>query len=758
MEGNILKRQALVVAVLFLGLSLLSVLANAENIAPVVKAVVIEGNRKIDSASIGARLATKTGEALSMDSVRDDIRALYGIGYFDNIKVDIEEYDGGVRLHYAVTEKPSIMKVEFAGNKEVSTEKLQEQVSISAGAMADGKLIDDNTAKIVAHYEKEGFWDIEVFPILNLMSKDAAVLTYNIKEGDKIKVREITIEGNSGIETDAIRKVMQTDTAGIFSYFTSSGKYVSRVAREDIDRIKDLYHNNGYITVQVGQPELKISEDRKSMAITIRIIEGNQYSIGKVSVSGAVKMTSSEIEALVKTKPGDIFKRDVLRSDVIAITDYYADKGYAFTDVVPDINVRDKEKLVDLVMMIDEKSLVRVGRVNILGNVSTRDKVIRRELRLDEGDTYIPKLLRRSYQRINNLNFFESVELVPNPKPTDGLMDLAIKVKERPTGSLNMGGGYSSVDGLMATVDVTEGNLFGRGQTLKVSSEVSHKGNSYSVSFTEPWLMDKPLSLTTKIYDTRHEDLSYNKHARGLGLTLGKQISEYVRGSVGYSFERATISNISASASKEILAQEGTRDTSEISASLSRDTRDNYLNPREGSKYAVYTSLAGLGGDNAYTRIVLDTSWHWPMFTESALSFGSRIGYAKGIMGKELPLYERFYVGGMNSVRGHKYGAAGPIDPSDGSKIGGNKELIFNVEYIFPLAAEARLFGVLFFDSGSALNENQSFIGPDLREGVGAGFRWISPIGPLRLEWARNVDPRVGEEVYMWEFTFGTFF
>ncbi|MBI5141928.1 MAG: outer membrane protein assembly factor BamA [Nitrospirae bacterium] len=752
-----MKKQALVVALIILGLLLSIVHAHAENITPVVKSVMIEGNRKIDSASIGARLATKTGDALSMDSVRDDIRALYGIGYFDNIKVDIEEYDGGVRLHYAVTEKPSIMKVEFAGNKEVSTEKLQEQISVSAGAMADGKLIDDNTSRIVAHYEKEGFWDIEVFPILNLISKDAAVLTYNIKEGDKIKVREITIEGNSGIETGAIRNVMQTETAGIFSYFTSSGRYVGSVMRDDLERIKDLYHNNGYISVQVHRSEPDVSEDRKSMAITIKINEGAQYSIGKVSVSGAVKMPSSEIEALLKTKSGQLFKRDVLRSDVIAVTDYYADKGYAFTDVVPDISLREKEKLVDLVMLIDEKSLVRVGRVNILGNVSTRDKVIRRELRLDEGDTYIPKLLRRSYQRINNLNFFEAVELVPNPKPTEGLMDLTIKVKERATGSLNMGGGYSSVDGLMATVDVTEGNLFGRGQTLKVSSEVSHKGNSYSVSFTEPWLMDKPLSLTTKVYDTRHEDLYYNRHAKGLGLTMGKQLSEYVRGSVGYSFERATISNISDSASNEIKAQDGTKDTSEISASLSRDTRDNYLNPREGSKYSIYTTLAGLGGDNYFTRTVIDSSWHWPLFTESALSFGTRIGFAKGIESRELPLYERFYVGGMNSVRGHKYGAAGPLD-KDGGKLGGNKELVFNVEYIFPLAAESRLYGVLFFDSGSALREDQDFIGPDLREGVGAGFRWISPIGPLRLEWARNVDPRAGEDVYMWEFTFGTFF
>ncbi len=728
---------------------------------PVVKSIKVEGNKKIDTQSIKAKLSTKVGEPLSMETVRQDIRTLYEIGYFDDVRVDVDQSpEGGVILYFVLVEKPSLTKVEFAGNKELSEEKIKEHVLLSPGAMADSRLIDDNAEKIRLFYETEGYWQVSVFPILRIISKDEATVTFQIDEGEKVKVKKITFEGNKALSESEILAVMETKPAGLLSFITGSGKYVREAMRNDLERIKNLYHNNGYIAVKVAEPVIDLSDDLKSMEISISINEGDLFYTGTVSVTGPEKIQRSKIEELIKLKSGDIFRGNLLRSDIIAITDYYSDRGYAFADVVPDLNVLQEEKIVNIVINIAENSLVRVGKLNILGNEVTRDKVIRREVRLNEGDIYLPRLLRRSYERINNLNYFNTVELVPKPRPEEGLMDLDIKVDERSTGSMTMGGGYSSIDGLLATVEIVEGNLFGRGYTLKLKGEKSGRTNSYSLSFKEPWLNDKPISLNTSIYDQQRYYFDYSRRAKGFGVTVGKELSEYVRGSIGYNLESVDIIDVSEDASIIIKQQGewGKRTTSKVSLSLLRDSRDNYLYPRKGSRNSISVAFAGVGGENAFYRTVLDSSLHFPLFKNSAFSIRSRLGLAEGLFGEELPLYERFYVGGVYTVRGLDYGAAGPLDKETGEEFGGNKELIFNVEYTTPLVLSAQLYGVIFYDIGAGFDDNENIAWDGLRHGAGFGFRWISPIGPLRLEWGKNLYRKGNEPGNRWEFTFGTFF
>lgn len=756
-KGVLKKHTGLLCLFCFSVLSLNGIFASAVQAETVIKSVVIEGNRKIDTASIKARLSTKEGSVLSMDVIREDIRVLYSIGYFDDIKVDIEPYAGGVRLYIVVKEKPTIIRVDYAGNKEVSIDKIKEKVTLTPGSVADSRLIDDNVRKIRTLYETEGFWNSTVFPILRVSSDEKALVTFQIDEGRKVKVRNISFDGNTVFTDDELAAQMETKKKGLFSLITKSGKYVHGQMLSDLERIKNHYHNSGYITVKVGEPRLDLSEDKTSMNIVIPVEEGERFRVGTVTLTGPEQIPVPEVMALIRTSEGEWFNRGRLRSDVLAITEYYAERGFAFADIIPELNIRETENVVDLPIHVTENSLVRIGRINILGNTTTRDKVIRREVRLNEGDVYKPSLLKRSYERINNLKFFETVDIRPDPRPAEGTMDLNIKVTERPTGSLTIGGGYSTVDGLLATIEVTEGNLFGKGQILKVSAEKSDINLMYSLSFTEPWLFDIPLSLSALTYNQERQFDAYDKRAKGGGLSLGYSFTEYISSSIGYSYELADIFNVDDNAPEQIKGQTGERSTSKVRLSVTRNSQDNFLHPRRGSKNTFRGTLAGLGGDNAFYKLHYDSSWHFPLFEESAFSFRGRIGYADGLFGEELPLYERFYVGGMHTVRGYGYGDAGPKF-DNGENKGGNKELIFNVEYVVPLVSAARLYGVVFYDAGAGFDDDEGYSLALLRQSAGAGFRWISPIGPLRLEWAMKLDPEEGESKSKWDFTIGTFF
>ena len=445
--------------------------------------------------------------------------------------------------------------------------------------------------------------------------------------------------------------------------------------------------------------------------------------------------------------------------------------------MVPDLIPNDNDKTVQVLLKVEEGEKYRVGRIEVLGNTKTRDKVIRREIRFAEGETYDSAKLKRSYERINNLNFFESVDMTPKPKYEDKTVDIDVKVKERPTGFFSIGGGYSSIDKFIVTADITQGNLGGRGQYIKLKGELSGRSSLYELSYRDPWFMDKPISFSTGIYKTGRDYIEYSKKALGFYLGFGKNLSEYWRGDITYNFERATINNVSESVAEcqkkcdpldtdclnacvakgepppIIKDQEGTEITSSISPSIVRDTRDNYLDTTRGSRNSLSLTFAGLGGSNAFIKSLVDSGWYFP-WGDTTFMFRGRFGYAQGIFGKELPLYERFYVGGLYTVRGLGFGEAGPQDSGD--PIGGTEELIFNTEFIFPIFPEAKFKGLVFFDAGNSAESFSELT--KLRYTSGLGIRWISPVGPVRIEWGYNIDKKPDESSSKFEFGFGTFF
>lgn len=728
----------------------------AQEQLPVVNSIEVRGLKRVEEGAVKSKITQKVGEALSNEKVSEDIKSIFKMGYFDDVKTEIEPMEGGIRLIYVVKEKPTIIRVEFQGNKELEDDKLKEKISVTVGSIADTTLIQDNATKLQLFYEDEGYWLAKVVPVVNKVSENEVHLTFQIDEGKKVKVKDIRIIGNRVISSGKIRGVMKTSTWKIYSFIFSSGYYKKDVMSADLDAIKDLYFNNGYIKVIVADPELQLTEDKRGMTITINISEGDQYRVSSVSLTAYKAFTEAELRGRITTLPGAIFSKEVVKTDIASITDLYTQNGYALASVYPEILPDDATKQLSLTYKVEEGKIYRVGRIEITGNTKTKDKVIRREIRLDEGDIFNSALLKRSYERINNLNFFETVDMVPKPKYEEQVLDVDVKVKEKSTGFLSVGGGYSSVDKFVAMVDITQANLFGTGTYLRARGELGGNISNFTLSYRDPWFMDKPVSFSADAYLTRQQYPDYEKKAAGGGFGFGKSFGEYWGANIMYNFEKATVFGVSDTASSFIKSQEGTATTSSITPSLTRDSRDSYIDPTSGSRNSVYVTFAGVGGDNKFIKGLADSAWFFPLGgTGTTIMVRGRIGYAKGLFNETLPIYENFCVGGIYTVRGIGFCEAGP-KTSQGEFIGGPKELIFNTEFIFPIVRELKLKGVVFFDAGNAYAASEAY--GKLRPTTGVGIRWISPMGPLRVEWGYNLDRKSGETSNKVEFTFGSFF
>lgn len=758
-----------------------------------IKLIEIKGNKRISASTIRSKIKMKDGDTFSPSSLKEDIKSLFQMGYFTDVKVETEGFEGGIKVIFIVTEKQYIESVIFVGNDALTTEKLKEKITIKPNTIIDQQIIKDNVDKIKKYYEDEGYYYAAVIPVLKTTTADRVSIIFYIEEGKKVKVTDVRFEGNKAYSSFKIRRTMKTKRHWIFSWLDSTGRYKKEEARNDIERIEELYANNGYIEVQVGESRVEVSKDKKSIILIYPIIEGNRFKINKVSIKGNTVFTEKELRKGLKIEEKAIFKRNLLREDIIAIVEKYGEKGYAFANVIPAIDPDKNTKLVNITLNVTERDKVKVNKINIFGNDVTKDKVIRREIRLDEQEIIDTKVLKRSYQRLNNLNFFETIEILPR-QIEENMVDLDVRVKEKPTGALSFGAGYNSVDHMIGMVEISQGNVFGTGILAKAKGEFGKRKTNYTLSFREPWLFDEPMSLGLNLFKNDRSYDSYKKGSIGGNVTLGRSFTEYVSGSITYNLEQVQIYDIDRIAPDTVKTDCDPnyaaisnieypynsckkKLTSSAGISLGRDSRDNYLDPREGSSNSISYEYAGgfLGGDNAFYKATGASSWVFPLILDSAIMFRTKLSLAKGHSGKALPNYERYYTGGIYSLRGFRYGEAGPLDGNK-NRIGGNKELLFNIELTFPLIPEAKIRGVAFFDAGRSFNDGEKLTNhstcykvstdPDeyecqkqwLRYSVGAGIRWISPIGPLRLEWGYKLGKYTWESQSAFEFAIGTFF
>jgi outer membrane protein insertion porin family len=753
----------------------LPLLSRADDIP--VTLVEVQGNRRIETATILAKIKTREGAVFSPVQVKEDIRALYQLGHFEDVQVKTEGFERGLKVIFWVKEKPLIREILLEGNSEITTEVLKEVVTLLPRTAFNLQLIQENAEKLRVKYHDKGYYHAVVIPVVvELRGGDRNVVFY-IEEGDEIRLTEVIIAGNKAIPTDEIKDVMKNQEAGFFAFVGDSGTLRTENVKDDLDSIRNLYYDRGYIQVQVSDPVIEEHSytehtheflgqtetyvTRNEVTIRINIKEGDQFHVDSVTLKGNETIRTEDLLKEIRLKQGDVFSRDALRKDVNRIIDRYDSNARPFANVTPLFNIDEAKKTVAITIEIQEGGEVRIGRIDITGNTKSRDKVIRREMRLDEGDLYSKQALRRSYERINNLNFFETVDIRPERRLQEPVMDLNVNVKEKMTGSLSVGGGYSSVDKLMAIAEVTQGNLGGRGQLLKFKIQWGKTRKIYVASFMEPYLFDKPVWGRVDVYKQDTDYDGYKLDTNGFGLGIGKSFSEYVSGSIRYGYDTSRIYDVTqetfALATQRQVYGDLMR-TSSVTFNLSRDSRDYYIDPRSGSRNTLSFQYAGgpLGGEPEFIKTVADSAWYFPLFWDTVIMTRGRIGFAGSLNDLPLPLGERFYVGGPSTVRGFEYGTIGPME--DDNRIGGNKELIFNAEYTYPLVPAARLKGVLFYDIGAAFGDSDPIRFNQLRSSWGWGFWWLSPMGPLRFEWGYIINKKPTDKRSLFEFSIGTLF
>lgn len=737
-----------------------------------VKTIEIRGNKRIELPAIAGRLTLKAGDPYQPETVREQVKILYDAGFFEDVQVETESVEGGTAVAFVVREKPFITEIVYDGNENLSDDKLKEKTTIKGQSFLDQQQAKESAEKMRLAYQDEGYFNCQVIPVVQTLDEDRKRLTFFIKEGEKTKVKEVIFEGLRSSTKDEIFKLVATrewipwygliTQLKLPSFVSDAGILKRDELANDVERIKEILLNKGYLNAQVGSPTVELTEDKKWFIVTYNVVEGEPFTVSEVGFRGYTVFEEEELREKLKIKSGEIFQRAKIRDEITRITDMYGSKGYAFADVVPNVNPNNEERTASLILSIKEGEMMRIRQINITGNDKTRDNVIRREIRVDEQDVIDTPSLKRSFQRLTNLNFFETVEILPSQVETDKV-DLNVKVKEKPTGQFSIGGGFSTLDKLVAIADITEGNMGGSGYMGRIRGQLGQQRSMGLITLRNPYMNDSLTSVQLDIYQSMTNYISYFEEKTGGSVTFGRWLSEYVSGSLSLVAERLKFKDPQDGLCPDLLPlicrQLGSQTTTGFRTTLFRDTRDYYLDPRSGMRIGggVDYGTPYLGGSNNFVKYTLDVSKYTPLPLDTRFAVRARYGAIESLGDRPVPLTERFFVGGINTMRGFVFGRAGPVVPNIYSIIGASKELIFNFDYIFTISSEAKLNGVIFFDYGKGFDDNEK-VSFNLRKAAGIEGRWISPFGPLRVAYGLNLEPKTGERTGVFEFTIGSLF
>lgn len=729
---------------------------------PIVRGIEIRGNQRVDASTILYYIQTKVGEPLSRALVGKDIEQIYSLGQFSDIRVETEPMGDGVTVIYRVEEIPSVGDVKFKGNTSLKTEDLRPLISLKRGATFREHLIQDSITKLTAHYKEKAFFLAQI-DIQHQISKNGLVnVVIEIKEGEKVKIEEIRFHGNKAFDHGELEDHMETKEETWLSWFDESGIYKKDVLRIDVLRLESFYHDHGFLKVRIQDPTLEINREDKEIYVDIHIDEGEQYRLGGITVQGDETYSREELLKVIQSKKGEIYNATQIREDALKISELYSEKGFAYADALPQTLLDEESKTVDVEVNVNPGRKVYVGKVDIYGNTRTQDNVIRREYRLKEGELFNSKKLKRTKQRINNLGFFESVKIDTRRGDSPELVDLTTTVTERPTGAVTFGAGFSSVEKVIFNASISQNNLFGTGRSLNLSTDLSARRTNFNFNLTDPRIFDSDISAGLDLFNRRSNFFSFDSRSTGGGVRLGKNLSETDWLGFGYRFENVQISDVDP-ASQTTFLKNGTRTTSRIGPSFIRDTRDDFLNPTQGTRHVVRFEFAGgfLGGADFY-KTSYEGTYYQPLIGQLVLALHGEVQFAEGYGSDELPIFERYFMGGSNSLRGFTIRQVGPKD-RNGDPIGGDQALLLNVELQYPITKEFRIFG--FYDRGNVYGDgfdtsttSRHIDLANMRQSVGGGVRFLSPFGPISLAYGIKLDAVPGDSNAEFHFSAGNAF
>jgi len=726
----------------------------------------VEGANRVGPDTILRVMESRVGGEFDPAKIRADVKAIYRMGYFSDVKIDAENEPGGLRLVVLVVEKPIVSSIVIEGNKEVDTADLKEALTIKERSLFQEDKVKESARKLVEACQNRGYYDATVVPSVQEEADGSIRVSFRVSEGEKLTIEKIRITGNQYMGEKKILEKMETTTKGFFSFITDSGTFKKDVLENDVRLIEALYQDNGFMDSKVSDPE--IGRGPKGLVVTIHVFEGRQYRVGKVRFSGESGLSEEAQRKAVKLKEGDVFSRETLLSDVLSLTTAMNDKGYALAIVSPLLEKRKEYPLADVMYKAEKGDKFHFGKVEVVGNTKTLDRVIRRNLDVADGMTYTATGLKKSKENLTRLSYFKDVKISTEPSKVPNEMDVKVEVQDGPTGTLSGGLGFSTIDKIFGVVQLTENNLFGRGWKASLNTQFGSRRTLFSLDFRDPYFLDSDFSLLLSAYKLKTNYTDFERKSTGGKVGFGYSFNRNTTASLSFRLDEVEILD-RENAVSPILQEEfamGKQQTRSVTLNLTKNTTDKYIDPSRGTVQSVTVEYAGepLGGDSDFVKYFLNTKAFFPVTKTNIISGNFLWGHTISTVGGTVPLYERFFLGGPYNIRGYKARTISPVDPNTDEEIGGNKELVVNVEYIFPIFGEFGLKGVFFFDMGNTWGQGQwpwdmkPWDGPPIRYAAGMGIRWYSPMGPLRIEWGWPLNPEPDEDKVVMEFTIGTAF
>jgi len=729
----------------------------------VVREIRIEGNKALEEETVKSYIGTSEGGRFSAEQVTRDIHSLYRSGFIRDVTVEKTPHpDGdGVVLVYTIREKPLVRKVNHEGAEKLSEEEIEDLIDIKPRSVYDPARVSRVRSRLLDHYAKEGFFmarvDVEVVEV----GPNQVDVNFVISEGRKPTVKEVRFFGNQKVSSRKLKRRMTTKPEGL----VTANKY----SREDFMRdryvLDFFYEDNGYLESAFDVPERIITRDRKHVILGMGIIEGPQYRVGKIKIEGDLIVPEEELKKEFQLIPGQIFRQSLFMKDQQALLDRYGEEGYALCEASPDLELDRENRLVDVTWHIRKGTKVYVERIEVTGNLKTRDKVVRRELAIKEGQLYSTAGVRRSEARVMQRGYFSEVQIIPRPGSGPNLIDLDVAVKEKQSGSFTAGAGVSTAEEYFFQLQYEQQNFLGFGIDMRVQAMVSDKTQTYYASYSDPYFLDSQWHFGIELYSNERYYIEFVDRRQGGALSLGRRVPhlENLRFYARYSYLTTDLERFSDSAT---IYRKQPSDTTigSLSFTLDRNALNNYIDPSDGSRFQAEVEVAGhglFGGSNDFIKYRLEGYYFQPVFKGTYLGAHARARWMSFDQDDRLLISERFFQGGSRSLRGYEVASVSPVfieDDGDETPIGGNKDVLFTVEYIVPISEQLGMKAAVFYDVGNVYNDNEDMDLADTLSDWGFGLRWLSPMGPLRFELAFPLNPREDDDSSQFVFSVGRLF
>lgn len=741
----------------------------------VIKDIRVEGLQRTEAGTIFTYLPVQAGDVMSDEKATQAIKSLYNTGFFKDVRI---EADGDV-LVVTVQERSAIAKIDFSGNKSFPSDKMTEglkQIGISEGLIFDKSQLDRAEQEIKRQYLAQGKYGATVKTVVSPLERNRVAVRFEIEEGIVAKIRDINIVGNNVFTTEDLRAEFLLTTPNWMSWWNKDDQYSKQKLTADLETLKSFYMNQGYLEFSIDSTQVAISPDKQDIYITVNVTEGEKYTISDVKLAGELQVPEEDLKPLVKISKGDTFNRQLVTETSKAISDRLGNEGYAFSNVnaIPEINKQDHTAA--FTFFVDPGKRVYVRRINLTGNTRTRDSVLRREMRQLESAWYAGDKINRSKERLDRLQYFDTVDVeTPAVPGTTDQVDLNVNVTEKSTGSIQFGAGLSSSDGVVLGVTVNQPNFLGTGNRVNTQINTSKTNTIYSLSYTDPYFTPDGVSRGFDVYrrdiDTEDNDSvgRYNSQSYGTGVRFGLPLSEKDFLSVGLTADFTKV-DLASDSPKQYLDFCGnssgcTSNSLQLSGSWTHDSRDNTLFPNKGVLQRISAEVSIPVLDLEYYKIDYKHAWFKDVTKDVTFMLNGELGYADSYGNKEYPFFKNFYVGGVNSVRGYENGSIGPRDFDPGTNedfaVGGTTRIVGNAEVFIPVplikkSSQFRLSA--FVDAGNVYGNNESIDLGELRYGAGVGVSWFSPFGPLKLVFAKALNPKDTDDTQTLQFQLGSQF